>query len=104
MYLSVSVVAFIARLFIIRTMINLSLSSFILSVVIPCGLVTIFSFISSLAIKTIFSEGLINVVIVCVVSFLLVAVFAYTLGLSKTERDFINSKVIILLSKRKRHD
>lgn len=103
-HLSVCVVAFLARLFIIKPMIKLSLRSFFASVIVPCGFVTVFSFALSLVIKNILSGGIVNAILVCAVSASFVALLAYTLGLTKGERAFVNTKIKGLLSKITNHD
>ncbi len=103
-HLSICVVAFLARLLIVRPMINLSLRNYFISVIVPCGFVTVFSFVLSLAIKNILSDGIVNSFLACAASALFVTLFSYTLGLSKGERTFVNTKIKGLLSKVTQHD
>ena len=103
-HLSICIVAFIVRLFIIRPMIRMSLRRFFASVIAPCGLVTSCSFALSFAIKMVVTECILGTVLICVVSALLVVVIAYTIGLSKEEKSFVNAKVKDVLSKVNRHD
>jgi len=103
-HLSICTVAFFVRLIIIKPMINLSLRYFFVSVIMPCGFVTVSSLILSLVIKNIIPHNAINAVLVCAVSTLSVFLFAYTLGLTKEERLFINVKIKGLLSKVNHHD
>ena len=103
-HLSVCIVAFIARLFIVKPLIKLSLRSFFASVIAPCGLVTVSSFILSYLIKIIISEGLFNSFAVCTFSAFNVAIFAYTLGLTKGERAFVNNKAKSVFCKIRHND
>lgn len=103
-YLSVSIAAFLARLLIIKPMINLSLRKFFTMVIVPCVIVALFSLVLSFVVKNVMSESIISAVIVCALSMFFVALLAYTLGLSKGERDFVNAKVSSIVSKIKRND
>ena len=103
-HLSVCIVAFLARLLIIRPMIKLSLRHFFTSVIVPCGLVAVSSFILSYVIKILLSDGILSVFGVCMISALLVAAFAYTFGLTKGERAFVNAKAKTVFSKTRHHD
>lgn len=103
-HLSVCVVAFLARLVIIRPMIKLSLRQFFISVLMPCGIVFCSSLAVSLVVRSSISDGLIGTLLTCTLSALLVAVIAYSIGLTKGERAFVNEKVATLFNKTFRHD
>jgi len=103
-HLSIAVIAFIVRLLIIRPMIRLSLKQFFTAVILPCSLVSLFSFILSLLIRQLLPEGLLYMFIVCAISALLVAFFAYSIGLTKGERTFVNVKIVKVVNIITRHD
>lgn len=103
-HLSVCIVAFIARLLIIRPMISLSLRNFFVSVILPCGLVAALSLASSMAVKMFLPEGMLGTTLVCAISALLVVLFAYSTGLSKGERSFVNEKALMVFNKVRHHD
>lgn len=98
-HLSICVVAFIARLLIIRPMISLSLRKFFKSVLLPCFFVTVSSFVVSFVVCQLLPEGILYSLIVCISSAVVVALFSYSLGLSKGERAFINGKIISIYKK-----
>ena len=103
-HLSICVIAFITRLLIIRPMINLSLRGFFSAVILPCGLVAVVSLVFSFLIKQMLPEGLLGVIIVCALSALLVVLFEYSIGLTKGERIFVNSKIMGVYHKITHHD
>lgn len=98
-YLLVVVVSFVARLFIVRPMIKLSLLSFSKIVIFRSFVVCVLSFISAFAVKRIAPSGIWSTVMVCIFSILIVLVFAYFIGLSRGERTFVNSKCGALYKK-----
>lgn len=103
-HFSVCIFAFVARLLIIRPLINLSLRCFFSAVILPCGIVTISSFLLSFFVKLLLPDGLLYAVIVCIISSILVAFFAYSVGLSQVERTFVNSKVVAVFKRIKNND
>lgn len=98
-HLCVCVVAFVVRLYIIRPIIKLSLREYCRCVIIPCLLVTLLSIIFPIFIKNSFSDGIFSFLVVCLSSFVCVALATYWVGLNFSERDFIRRKVRSLLSK-----
>ena len=98
-HLIIYFVAFIVRLVIIRPMIKLSIREFFASVFLPCGAVSALSFIFSYFVKLLFPTDVLSAFCVCVACALIVAIIAYTLGLSKGERAFINSKLVVVFNK-----
>lgn len=103
-HLSVCVVAFLARLVIIRPMIKLSLRQFFMSVLMPCGIVFIFSLTISLVVRRFIPDGLTGTIMMCSFSALFVAVFAYSIGLTKGERAFVNERIVKVFNKILLHD
>ena len=103
-HLSVAVVAFVARLLIIKPLIKLSIRHYTVSVIIPCMAVITGSFGLSIIIRKLLPTTILYETIICVSSVLIVAVFAYFIGLSKGERAFINGKISEIYNKIIQHD
>lgn len=97
-HLSICVVAFIARLLIIRPMIHLSLRKYFVFVIVPCVYVAVLSFAISYVIYKVMPNGVGGSFIVCCLSAISVAVFGYFVGLSKGEREFVKSKAVAIVS------
>lgn len=100
----ICIIAFIARLLIIKPMIHLSIKEYFVSVMAPCLFVTLFSFGVSYLIHRALPEGLSYIFIMCFVSIVIVGAFSYGLGLTKNERAFVNEKIKVLVGKINRHD
>lgn len=98
-HLCVCIVAFVVRLYIIRPIIKLPLRMYCRYVLLPCLIVTLLSIVFPIFIKNILSEGIFSFLIVCLSSFVSVALVTYWVGLNLSERDFIRRKVRSFLSK-----
>ena len=103
-HLAICILAFMVRLLIIRPMIRLSLKGYFLSVITPCLFVTFLSFGISLMFQKLLPSGLVASFIVCLLSVFVVAVFSYSIGLTKGERAFINSKIKRIIVKVSKDD
>lgn len=103
-HLAICIIAFLARLIIVKPMINLSIRKFFSDVILPCLLVSLLSLGFSFMVRIMLPEGIWYAMIVCAVSMLIVAIFAYSIGLSKGERAFVNSKVVAIFNKVAHHD
>ena len=91
-YLVILVVAFIARLLIVRPMINLSLHKYFSIVIVRCALVFSLALGISYLIKLVLPQGLLFVIFMCIISIVLVVLFSYMVGLTKIERTFVLEK------------
>lgn len=98
-YLNVAFVAFFTRLFIIRSMIKLSLRAFFFEVLLKAFLVCFISYGLMLLLKTVTPAGIVWSFQICFVSVITVLLLSYTIGLSHNERTFVNSKIVSLLNK-----
>lgn len=96
-HLSVAIVAFVVRLFIIRPLIDLSIIKYISVVIAPCIIVSVISFILSILVRELLPTTLLFQIFVCVLSIIIVAITSYSLGLTKGERVFINEKIVGIL-------
>lgn len=95
-HLSIAVVAFVARLYIVSKLINLSIIDYLRNVIVPCFCVGVLSVLISVFIKQMFSQGLLFSICEGVMILLVVVLTSFFLGLAKGERDFVLSKVSML--------
>lgn len=100
-HLSVCIVAFIVRLYIIRPMIKLSLSDYIWRVVFPCLSVTLTALVGPLVLKLYLDESFSSFLVVCLGSLFSVVLASYCLGLNTSERKFLQSKLKMVFCKLK---
>lgn len=98
-HLCVCIIAFTVRLFIIRSMIQLSLRGYVRNVIVKCTVVTIVSLLLPLCLQIFIKENIISFVIVCPACVLSVGLTGYSLGLEQSERQFVKQKVVLLYSK-----
>lgn len=92
-HLFVAVLAFVARLTIVKNLISLSVHMYIITVILPCLFVVTPSVIFALGVKYIFPQGLVYAFTVILLSFLSVVSFSFLFGLTRNERKFILSKI-----------
>ena len=91
------IVAQVARILLVKPLINLSIGAYIKQVVTPCASVTIIASIVPVLLAMYLSDGFLSLVLVSLISVISVIVSIYYLGLEKSEKEF-------LLSKLKKHD
>ena len=103
-HLIICAIACIARLLIVRPMINLSIKDYSRAVLLPSFIVTVLSFVSALGLHLLLPNGFCYTIIVCLYSVFIVAILAYTVGLTKGERSFVNDKLVTLYKRVARHD
>ena len=101
-HLSVCLLAFAVRLFIIRPMIRLSLSAYFREVVVKGLSVTVLAVILPLLLKSLLPVNYWTFGLVCVVCLLSVLFTAYGVGLNGSEREFVRSKLHTMLLKVRR--
>lgn len=89
----VSIIAFIARLIIVKPLVNLSIRKFTQTVLLPIIKVSFISVIIPFAAKTFMSEGYIQTVTVIISSVLSVALSIYFFGLTMGEQSFMKNKL-----------
>lgn len=94
-HLSVALIAFIARLLIVRNLIKLSLREYMTKALLPCVYVAIPSVIVSLFLKNMMFEGRIYAILTIILAVFIVAVFSIFLGLTVSERQFVLSRLHI---------
>lgn len=102
-HLSTCIIAFVVRLFIIRSMIKLSLTEYIKKVIIRIILVAFISISIMLGIKLLIDNNtFFDFIIICFSSTVTIVILAYTIGLEKNEKQLVNHKIKNAIKKIKR--
>lgn len=99
-HLCVVILAQCARLFMIRKMIVLPVVDYVKKVLLRMGIVTLLSLVLPLLLHLYLQDTFVNMIFVCGVSCLSVALCVYGLGLSRSERFKINNKILYALHRR----
>lgn len=97
--LLVTFAAQIVMLFIIRPLIQLSLREYFMEVFIRAGIVSVLAAVPSYFVFTFLPENIWSLFVVCAVSVLVTAMFIYFVGLNRSERDMVISKVKPIIAK-----
>ena len=102
-HFTICIIAFWVRIYIIRTMINLSIKKYFQKVILKIILVGATSIIIPLIITYIGNNmpTLIHLIVVCSSCILSSLIFIYTLGLSSNEKTFITNKIKIFLKQKR---
>lgn len=98
-HLCICIVAFTVRLFIIRPMVQLNLSEYLVKVVMRCLTVAVLSLILPVVAYMLLPETIVSFLLVCLICAISVGIVAYTLGLSKNERLFVSKKITEVIAK-----
>lgn len=95
-HIVVGLIAYTARLLIVKDLIKLSMREYIANVIIPCALVLLPSVLFAVFVKRFMPNGalfaFINIAMIAAIT----AAISFLLGLSKHERNFILNKVKII--------
>ena len=91
-HLVICIIAFIARLLIVKPMITLSLMDYFRNVILRCIAVLLVSLPISILIKKLLPNSCFYVIIVCLASGFLAIASTYTMGLTHNERQFVHTK------------
>ena len=83
----------IARIFVSKKSLRISLRQYSIEVFIPVALVFTLSMVLSFTFKSFMGEGLVSSILEILVSIATVVLFVYIVGLSKAERVFVNGKI-----------
>ncbi len=89
----VSIIAFIARLIIVKPLVNLSIRKFIQTVLAPIVKVTFISLIIPFATKTFIPVGYTQTITVIISALFSIAIAIYFFGLTKKEQSFMKNKL-----------
>lgn len=92
-HIAVAIVAFIARLVIVKELIHFSVKEYILKAILPCIVVLLPSSICSIIIKDLLPDGLGYTILKIALIVLQTALFSFVLGLTKGEQSFLISKI-----------
>ena len=92
-------VALFARLWMLRSLIGLSLRAYCRKAVLPMASVTVASAVVPLTVYLLMQPSLLRFLLVCAVSLVSVAVTVYCLGLASNERVFIRERLKVLKNK-----
>lgn len=96
----VAIFAFVARLFIVHKLINLSVRKYVVFVMLPCLYVMISSIVVALLLKSMLPSGIVYSVVVIIFSMLIVALSSFLFGLTNNERKFVLSKLPVRRNKK----
>ena len=103
-YLAFIIFAQIVRMLLACKTIGLSLKKYCISVVIPIIKVLVVSAIIPLILKLILTPSISTTFLICISSICFAILSIYRLGLNKSERSFVNNKLLTILSKIKQYN
>jgi len=89
----------VLRLFTLKSLMDFPIAVFVREALIPVLIVGILSLIVPLSIILIFKQSLIRFLITCASCVICTALFAYSIGITKSERVFVNDKVQSIINK-----
>lgn len=92
-HFAVCTTAFAVRLFIIRPMINFSISSYLKNAIARCIVVGIVSLIIPVTLRILLDQSIFNSFVIIIASVISVLVFTFLIGLTTNERLFIANKI-----------
>lgn len=98
-HICICLIAFAVRLFIVRGMIGLSIKKYLMEVCAKSGVVTVVATVLPLTLYFSMTNSLLSAIVVVFVSLGSVAVSAYAIGLTKSERVFVSDKIGQILAK-----
>lgn len=98
-HICICLIAFAVRLFIVRGMISLSIKKYLMEVCVKSGVVTVVATVLPLTLYFSMNNSLLSAIVVVFVSLGSVAVSAYAIGLTKSERVFVSDKIGQILAK-----
>ena len=98
-HICICLIAFAVRLFIVRGMIGLSIKKYLMEVCVKSGVVTVVATVLPLTLYFSMTNSLLSAIVVVSVSLGSVAVSAYAIGLTKSERVFVSDKIGQILAK-----
>lgn len=97
--LIMSVIVQIVRLFVLRKLLPFSLKAYFKKVILPTMLVFLLTPVLPFFCKHIMPETLVYSLLICFISVISVGLFAWIIGLNKTEKDLLLSKLKFLNKK-----
>lgn len=92
----IAIIGLLVRFLLLKNLIkSYSTSYFILHIVLKCFCIAILSYLISFLIYKCFNINLITFILTSLISLIITLISIYTLGLTKGERKFINSKIYL---------
>ena len=88
----ISIIAFFARLWVVKPLIKLPLRKYFSSVIIPCLGISAVSLPICFWVKSVLPVSLLSTVLVCVISILVSLLISFYFGLTANERQFVQAK------------
>ncbi len=98
-HICICLIAFAVRLFIVRGMVGLSIKKYLMEVCVKNGVVTVVATVLPLTLYFSMNNSLLSAIVIVFVSLGSVAVSAYAIGLTKSERVFVSDKIGQILAK-----
>ena len=98
-YFAIIVLSSVVRLFIVKSLISLSVIQYCKNVICPILLVTVSASFFTIAFSYCHSHTLTDSIINMFAGFIVAAFFSYLLGLDKSERQFLNDKMTVAFQK-----
>lgn len=98
-HLVICIIAFLARLWVVKPLIGFSIHKYFSSVILRGWLVLAVSFPLCLFVKYQLPVGILSTIIVCAICVFVASATSYLLGLDKSERQFVNKKTIEFIHK-----
>lgn len=98
-HLFICIIAFMIRLFIVRPMIHLQISSYIKEVLLKCFIVTCVAVPLPIILKYLIHDDFICLLSVCILSIITVSTSTYFWGFDKAEKDFIINKLNVFFKR-----
>ena len=98
-HLTICVIAFLTRLWVIKPMIQLSLRQYFSSVIVRCLIVLAISLPLCFLVRYFLPTGILFTISVCIVSMLIAITVSYFLGLTSQERQFVHAKCMEISKK-----
>ena len=97
-HLVICVIAFIARLLVIKPLINMSIQNYFSSVILPCIYVMIISLPLSCLVKLLIPQGILGTIIVTIFCIFFALTSSYIVGLTQSERQFVHAKFLKIIN------
>lgn len=92
-HIIICVIAFVARLFIIRPLVNLHIYDYLKEALFRCLMVMCGTIPLPIILKYILPDDLLSFLLVCTVCIVMATISSYFVGLDKTEKTFVKNKL-----------
>ena len=99
-YLLISILAYIATIYIVLPKINMSIKDYTLHVLKPCSLVLLLSLITPAVMKQLTNTGIWQSLLTIIITVIITGVLCYTIGIDKEMRVMIKKKGLKIIGKK----